>query len=200
MTNKSTTKEMKECNAILEYALNTSDQGIFFSSSGFNWDDMIVCTISDARFGNDKILINDDFEDGRSQQGYIVALANPSILNDKESIIPPICWSSTTITRACRSTLIAETLALTKGTEAGTRIRASIVDARGKFEINNWEETAAHKMEHIWFTDCDSSYEHLVKVKMNQIENKRLRIDTMSLRQQIWERCGERKETLDYMR
>ena len=145
-------------------------------------------------------IINDDFEDGRSQQGYIVALANPSILNDKESIIHPICWSSTTITRACRSTLMAETFALTKGTEAGTRIRACIVDAQGKLDIKNWEETAALEMGHIWFTDCDSLYEHLVSVKMNQIENKRLRIDMMSLRQQIWERGGERSETLDYMR
>jgi hypothetical protein len=108
MTNKATTKEMRECNAVLEYALNTSDRGVYFSSSCLTWDEMAICTISDASFGNDKIIINDDFEDGRSQQGYIVALASPSISNDKESIIHPICWSSTTITRACRSTLMAK--------------------------------------------------------------------------------------------
>jgi hypothetical protein len=95
---------------------------------------------------------------------------------------------------------MAETFALTKGTEAGTRIRAAIVDAKGKLDIKSWEETAALEMGHMWFTDCDSLYEHLVSVKMNQIENKRLRIDMMSLRQQIWERGGERTETLDYMR
>ncbi len=33
---------------------------------------------------------------------------------------------------------------------------------------------------------------------MNQIENKRLRIDMMALRQQIWERGGERTGTVDH--
>ena len=118
---QATIKEMKECNAILEYALNTSGQGIYFSSAGFTWDDMVVCSIGDASFGNDKVLVKDEFEDGRSQQGYIIALSAPGILNGKESIIHPITWSSTTITRACRSTLMAETFAMTKGTEAGIR-------------------------------------------------------------------------------
>ena len=199
MIKQATIKEMKECNKILEYALQTSGQGIYFSSSGFTWDDMVVCSIGDASFGNDKVLVKDEFEDGRSQQGYIVALSSPSILNDKESIIHPITWSSTTITRACRSTLMAETFAMTKGTEAGTRIRAAIVDAKGQLDIRNWEESAADAIGHIWFTDCDSLYEHLVSTRMNQIENKRLRIDMSALRQQIWERGGERTETIDYL-
>jgi len=196
---QATIKEMKECNTILEYALNTSGQGIYFSSAGFTWDDMVVCSIGDASFGNDKVLVKDEFEDGRSQQGYIVALSAPSILNDKESIIHPITWSSTTITRACRSTLMAETFAMTKGTEAGTRIRAAIVDAKGQLDIRNWEDSAANALGHIWFTDCDSLYEHLVSTRMNQIENKRLRIDMSALRQQIWERGGERTETIDFL-
>ena len=54
-------------------------------------------------------------------------------------------------------------------------------------------------MGHVWLTDCDSLYEHLVSTRLNQIENKRLRIDMMALRQQIWERAGERTTTLDYM-
>ena len=91
-----------------------------------------------------------------------IALSAPSILNDKESIIHPITWSSTTITKACRSTLMAETFAMTKGTEAGTRIRAAIVDAKGQLDIRNWEESAAEAIGHIWLTDCDSLYEHPV--------------------------------------
>ena len=123
---QATLREMRECNKILEYALNTSGQGIYFASAGFTWDEMVVCSIGDASFGNDKVPVKDEYEDGRSQQGYIVALSAPSILNDKECIIDPITWSSTTINRACRSTLMAETFAMTKGTEAGTGIRTAI--------------------------------------------------------------------------
>ena len=66
-------------------------------------------------------------------------------------------------------------------------------------DIRNWEESAADALGHIWFTDCDSLYEHLVSTRMNQIENKRLRIDMSALRQQIWERGGERTETIDFL-
>jgi hypothetical protein len=199
MVGKCTTKEMKEANAILDYALESSTQGVYFASSCFAWDDMVMCSIGDASFGNDKVLVNGEYEDGRSQQGYVIALAPPSALNDEVSTIHPISWSSTTINRACRSTLMAETFAMTKGTEAGARLRAAVVDAMGLLDIRNWEESAAAAMGHIWFTDCDSLYEHLVSTRLNQIENKRLRIDMMALRQQIWERAGERTEVLDYM-
>ena len=47
-------------------------------------------------------------------------------------------------------------------------------------------------------TDCDSLYEHLIAPRFNTIENKRLAIDLMSLRQQIWERDGERTQYVDH--
>ena len=46
-------------------------------------------------------------------------------------------------------------------------------------------------------TDCDSLYEHLMSQRLNTIENKRLAIDLMALRQQIWERDGERTLEID---
>ena len=53
-------------------------------------------------------------------------------------------------------------------------------------------------MGHIWMTDCDSLYEHLMSQRLNAIENKRLAIDLMALRQQIWERDGERTLEVDH--
>ena len=53
-------------------------------------------------------------------------------------------------------------------------------------------------MGHVWMTDCDSLYEHLVSQRLNAIENKRLAIDLMALRQQIWERDGERTFEVDH--
>ena len=47
-------------------------------------------------------------------------------------------------------------------------------------------------------TDCDSLYEHLTTSKMNSIENKRLGIDLMALRQLVWERSGERTQYIDH--
>ena len=93
---------------------------------------------------------------------------------------------------------MAETFAMIKGTEAGCRIRAAIVDMKGKLDFRNWEESACRTMGHIWLTDCDSLYEHLVSQRLNAIENKRLAIDLMALRQQIWERDGERTLEVDH--
>ena len=115
-----------------------------------------------------------------------------------EAIVHPIAWSSIHIKRVCRATLMAETFAMIKGTEAGARIRAAIVDMRGKLDFKHWEETASQEMGHCWMTDCDSLYEHLMSNRLNSIENKRLAIDLMALRQQIWERSGERTLEIDH--
>ena len=191
-------KDMRECNKVLEYAQQHSSEGIFFSSSGITWDDAVVCTITDASFCNETVVIDGVSEPGRSQQGYIVCLAPAAMLNLTEAIIHPISWSSTHIKRVCRATLMAETFAMIKGTEAGTRIRAAIVDMKGKLDMRHWEDTAARHMGHIWMTDCDSLYEHLMSQRLNAIDNKRLAIDLMALRQQIWERDGERTLEIDH--
>ncbi len=191
-------KDMRECNKVLEYAQERSHEGIHFSSSGPTWDDAVVCTITDASFCNETILVDGVPEPGRSQQGYIVCLAPADVANLPEAVIHPISWSSTHIKRVCRSTLMAETFAMIKGTEAGCRIRAAIVDMKGKLDIRNWEESACNEMGHVWMTDCDSLYEHLVSQRLNAIENKRLAIDLMALRQQIWERNGERTLEVDH--
>ena len=93
---------------------------------------------------------------------------------------------------------MAETMAMIKGTEAGVRIRAAIVDMRGQLDFTNWEESAASQMGHCWMTDCDSLYEHLVSPKLNSIDNKRVGIGLKALRQQVWGREGERTQQVDH--
>ena len=63
--------------------------------------------------------------------------------------------------------------------------------------MKNWEDSASSQMGHVWLTDCDSLYEHLVSPKFNTIDNKRLGIDLMALRQLVWERNGERTEFVE---
>ena len=89
---------------------------------------------------------------------------------------------------------MAETFALSKGTEAGLRIRAAIVDAMGKLQLSNWEETAAMNMGHVWYTDCDSLYEHLISANFKAVDNKRLSIDLTALKQIIWAHNDESNE------
>ena len=87
-----------------------------------------------------------------------------------------------------------------RGTEAGARIRAAIVDMKGQLNMADWEGSSANVMGHVWMTDCDSLYEHLVSTKHNSVDNKRLNVDLMALRQLVWERGGERQEYVDHSR
>ena len=89
-------------------------------------------------------------------------------------------------------------MALTKGVEAGARLRAAIVDMRGRLNLKDWEQSSSSQMGHVWFTDCDSLYEHLITPKNNSVDNKRLAIDLMALRQYVWERNGERSQYIEH--
>ena len=69
-------------------------------------------------------------------------------VSDKEVVFHPISWSSTTVKRVCRSTVMAETFAMTLGTEAGARARAAVVvDMKGELDKRQWENgSRSHPM------------------------------------------------------
>ena len=137
ITNKASIKDVKEANKLPNFALEHPDKGIYFAPTEIDWNDMIVCTITDASFANEKVVVSDNVEGSRSQQGYIIALAPADMMNRAEAIIHPISWSSTLIKRVCRSTLMAETFAMIRGSEAGVRLRAAVVDMKGRLDRNN---------------------------------------------------------------
>eukprot|EP00973_Karenia_brevis_P038874 5366409-Karenia_brevis.AAC.1 len=62
---KATVKDMRECNKIAEYAQDTSTNGIYVAPTDCNWEEMVTCSITDATFGNDKVLIKDEFKSNR---------------------------------------------------------------------------------------------------------------------------------------
>ena len=123
--NKPQIKDLRDCNKTLELALEGSGRGIYFASEGVTRDDMVICTVSDASFCNETAVVGGEKEGNRSQQGYFIALAPADMMNRSEATIHPIAWSSTIIKRVCRSTLMAETFAMIRGTEAGCRLRAA---------------------------------------------------------------------------
>ena len=67
-----------------------------------------------------------------------------------------------------------------------------------KTNLKDWEQSSSSQMGHVWFTDCDSLYEHLISPKNNSVDNKRLAIDLMALRQYVWERNGERSQYIEH--
>ena len=109
---------------------------------------------------------------------------------------PPYYLEQYHIKRVCRATLMAEAFSMTNAEAQGANTRAAVVDAPGELNRNHLEESAAASMSHVWLTDCDSLYEHLISPNMKQVANKRLEIDLKALRQQVWGRAGERTDVV----
>ena len=74
-----------------------------------------------------------------------------------------IGYSSNLIKRVCRATVQAEAYTLQAGVEEGDRIRAAIVDTMNKLDRKRWEATSAASIPQIWFTDCKSVHDTLVR-------------------------------------
>ena len=132
----------------------------------------------------------------RTLNHNITALAPGTALNAEKVLIHPLSWSSTRIRRVCRSTLMAEACALTNAVEHGLRTRATIVDVRGKLNSSMGGKASA-AMGHIWFTDCESFFSHLVSLNTKEVDNKRLAIDLSVLKQVIWDNRDDCDEEVD---
>ena len=81
---KGTVKDMRERNKVLEYALSTSDEGIYFSSEGIDWDEAVVCTITDEE-------VSGSTEEHMSQQGAFICSAPAGVVNATIATVHPIC-------------------------------------------------------------------------------------------------------------
>ena len=154
-------------------------------------------TSSDASFCQEQEQIDGVTQNLKSKQACITALAHGDALNAEKMLIHPLSWSSTRIRRVCRSTLMAEAYALSNAVEHGLRTRTTIVDKRGQLNIRQWKETASAVMGHVWFTDCESLFAHLISPNNKQVDNKRLAIDLSALKHLIWDNrddCDEEVE------
>ena len=139
---------------------------------------MEMLTITDASFGNESNF--------RSQKGRMTFLTGPDSFEKKSMGVHLIGYSSTIIGRVCRSTLQAETYALSDGVEESMRLRAALADAHGVFLRTDWEYHTARFMRNIWMIDCNSLNDHLRNATFTKCSDKRLSIDLAALRQMIW--------------
>ena len=166
-------------------------------SPDFSRDDAVVVTISDTSVCQEQEKLDGITQNFKSQQACITVLAPGNALNSEKMLIHPLSWISTRIKRVCRSTRMAEAHALSNAVEHGLRTRATIIDMRGQLSIRQWAEAASAAMGHVWFTDCESLFAHLILPNTRQVDNKRLAIDVSALKQLILDNRDDCDEEVD---
>ena len=126
--------------------------------------------------------LTESLESSNDSKFFLTALAPGNALNAEKMIIHPSSWSSTRVTRVCRSALMTDVYALCNVVEHCLRTRVIIVDMRRQLNIRQWEETASPEMGHVWFTNCESLFAHFVSPNTKQVDSKRLAIDLTALK------------------
>ena len=116
----------------------------------------------------------------------MIFLTGPDSFDKNGTGVHLIGYSSTIIGRTCRSTLQAETHALSDGVEKSMRLRAALADAHGVFLRTDWEYHTARFMRNVWMIDCNSLNDHLRNPTFTKCSDKRLSIDLAALRQMVW--------------
>ena len=87
-------KHLETCNQLLKEAKETASQGILYKAGAFDFQKMLMITISDASWANDEKIIDDKVFPRRSQYGRITALGHPSLWDSDEGLIHIIGWKS----------------------------------------------------------------------------------------------------------
>ena len=112
-------------------------------------------------------------------------LTGPDSFDKNGMEVHLIGYSSTIIGRMCRSTLQAETYALSDGVEESMRLRAAWADGHGVFLRTDWEYHTDRFMRNVWMIDCNSLNDHLRNPTFTKCSDKRLSIDLGALRQMV---------------
>ena len=157
----------------------------------FDWHEGVFVTISDASFAGETLIENGKELPRRSQRGRVSAIVHPSIWDEKtkSAAMYVIGWKSSMIKRVCRSTMAAETMALTSGVGDDAKMCTVIDELRGP---------SAKPMKRLWLTDCASLHSYLSNPVTAGCEDKRLEIDLQDLRQSLWE--DQKGDPIDFLK
>ena len=172
--------DLRECNRVVDYLLETSGQGLTFTPNCINWAEPIsVITITDASFANEEDIVEGRLAPHRSQRGRLHFLSNRQFADGgMEAPAHLIGFGSTLIKRVCRATLQAETYALQHGVEEGYRLRAILAEMHGNADHESF-------CAHLWLSDCQSLVQHLTSHVGTKVQDKRLSIEMEALRQSL---------------
>ena len=175
-----TVADLKEANRVVELAQADQERALYYPAGVLDWHDSCVVPFSDASLAQESGF--------RSQQGRLQYLTTESKSDENKRIAHVKSCGSTTVKRVCRSTLASETYAMQTAVESGDRLRAIICELRGQLpSLKGWHEESQKKMRHLWVSDCRSLSDHLNNQQVNKVADKRLMIELMSMRQQLWE-------------
>ncbi len=118
-------------------------------------EDLCMVAWTDAGVGNRP--------DMTSTGGYLVALANKSILNGVRGPITPISWRSGKLARVAKSSLSAEVQALSEGEQELMMCRAELAELLGYSLDLRRPELATQKIEGAIIVDAKSVYDAVQK-------------------------------------
>ena len=162
---------------------------VFLQNS--SWDDAVVATISDASFCQDQEQLDGITKNFKSQKACISALALGNALNAAKMLFHPVEFDEN------QKSLSQYIDGRSLRTEHGLRTRPFIVDMRGRLNFRQREETASAAMGHVWLTDCESLFAHLISHNTEHVGNKRLAIDLSALKELIWDNRDDCDEEVD---
>ena len=93
---------------------------------------------------------------------------------------------------------MTEAYVLVNTVENGLRTRVFIIDMWRQLKIRQWKEKSTSAvMEHVWITDYESLFVHLIPINTKQVDSEHLTIDLSTLKQLIWHRRDDCDEESD---
>ena len=174
-----------------------------YRAGAFDWADAQIYVFSDASRAGELDIGAGDLEPMRSQSGRIIALGPPgAVQSGSATTLHLLDWTSSVIRRVCRSTLQAEAYALTSAVELANQVRCLLYEMEQKpaeVRLNN-DDAARHGRTLVWLTDCRSLYDTVQKEGPAKVGDKRLLIDILALRQDLWRTrnsCGHQDPLMD---
>ena len=107
-------------NKVVAVARNSKDKGLHYPLKASEFEPAVIIGLQDASFANDS-EVN---EAGKKSASEVkITDFYPTVKDNKQGILLLLYWHSTTIKRACCSTLPAETMSLLHGTEECEHVR-----------------------------------------------------------------------------
>lgn len=154
---------------------------IKFHKLGCSLSEAVVLGISDASFAG--------MPRGRSQGGFVLAVANPQIL-DGSAKIAVLAYHSGLIRRVVRSSLAAEISQAANTLEESDFLRAMMAEAtQCDFQLNNWVAAVA-QWRQLVVLDSRTGYDLLNGSALG--EDKRLAIDIAAMKEALFESQASR--------
>ena len=143
---------------------------------------LTFCAFSDASFSSVQRM--------SSHQGTIIFTTTPELLENNTTVVCPMAWSSKKIPRVVRSTLSAESVALSHSVDRLSWLRvfwAWLKNPDVKWQ--NPQELLTKEPTATAVTDCKSVYDIVSKTATPQCEEHRTTIECLLIRERMTENC-----------